>query len=314
MRHPRPRVVVSECLGFSPTRYDGNMLRDEVVEALKRFAELLPICPEVRIGLGIPRNPLVLVKEGNAIRLIDAKTGDDFSQRMIDFASSFAGGLKGIDGFLMKSKSPSCGVGDVKIYGKSRVVIGKSDGVFTGFMREAFPLLPIESEKRLLKYEIRRNFLTKIFSIADLRETLSKGGREDLAEFHRRNKYILMLYAPGLLKKLGKLVAERGQMDLRELKREYGRIFLEALSRNPGRGSYANVFIHIYGHVKRNLVDRERSYILNLVEEYRMGRSHLKMLTTYFRGFIYRLGSEYLAEQRFMEPYPEELEHVGGEG
>lgn len=310
MRHPRPIVVVSECLGFRPTRYDGNMFHDKIVEILKKFAELLPVCPEVRIGLGVPRNPLVITKDKDNIRLVDTKTGEDLSNRMEKFAKSFINSLSSVDGFLMKSKSPSCGVGDTKVYGRGWAVLGKSDGAFTKLMRNAFPLLPIESEKRLLKYEIRRNFFTKIFAIADMRETLSKYGVEGLVELHKRNKYILMLHSPHLLKKLGRLVAERAFREPQELKENYRRIFLEALSRNPSRGSYVNAFTHLYSHLKENMVERERSYILNLIEEYRAGKNLLKTLILYFKGFVYRLENEYLAEQRFIEPYPEELEHI----
>lgn len=313
MRHPRPRVVVSECLGFRPTRYDGNMFHDKIVETLREFADLLPVCPEVGIGLGVPRSPLVIAKINDYIHLVDTKTGEDLLNRMEDFAKSFIDGLTDIDGFLMKSRSPSCGVGDAKVYGKGWVVVGRSDGVFTRIIRNTFPLLPVESEKRLLKYEIRRNFFTKIFAIADLRETLSRRGKEELVELHRRNKYILMLYSPHLLKRLGKLVADRALVELDELKRVYRMMFLEALSKNPRRGSYANVFAHIYGHIKENLTERERAYVLALIEEYRAKGNLLRALTVYFKSFVHRLGSEYLAEQRFIEPYPDELEHIGEE-
>lgn len=311
MKHPRPRVVVSECLGFGATRYDGNIIYDDIVEILKKFADLIPVCPEVRIGLGIPRNPLVLTKDGDNIYLVDTKTGENFTHRMVDFSKSFVSVLRDVDGFLMKSKSPSCGVGDAKVYGKGWAVVGRSDGIFTSIIRNTFPFLPIESEKRLLKYEIRRNFFTKIFSIADLRETLSKAGPEELVELHRRNKYILMLYGPHILKKLGRIVAERDLREPWELRIEYSKAFLEALSRNPGRGSYVNVFMHLYSHIKEDLVEREKDYVLTLIEGYRMQKGLLKTLVAYFRGFIYRLGNEYLAEQRFIEPYPEELEHIG---
>ncbi|MEM3746809.1 MAG: DUF523 and DUF1722 domain-containing protein [Thermoproteota archaeon] len=310
MKHPRPRVVVSECLGFRPTRYDGNMFHDKTVEALRRFADLLPVRPEIGIGLGVPRNPLVITRNGDSILLVDTKTGEDFSDSMEKFAKSFISSLADVDGFLMKSKSPSCGVGDAKVYGKGWAAVGRSDGTFTMLMRNAFPLLPVESEKRLLKYEVRRNFFTKIFSIADLRETLSKAETDNLVELHRRNKYILMLYNPSLLKRLGRLIAERAFREPRELKENYRRLFQKALSRNPGRGSYTNVFTHIYSHIKENLTAKEMGYILTLIDDYRMGRNHLKTLTVYFKGFIYRLGNEYLAEQRFIEPYPEELEHI----
>ncbi|MCX8171575.1 MAG: DUF523 and DUF1722 domain-containing protein [Candidatus Bathyarchaeota archaeon] len=196
MRHPRPRIVVSECLGFRPVRYDGNMEHDETVETLRKYADLLPVCPEIGIGLGVPRNQLVIMKSDDITLLIDTKTGEDFSGRLERFTETFLNSLVDVDGFLLKSKSPSCGVGDAKVYGRGKVVVARSDGAFTRLVRKVFPLLPIESEKRLLKYELRRNFLTRIYSIADLRETLSRAGVEDLVDLHRRNKYLLMLYSP----------------------------------------------------------------------------------------------------------------------
>ncbi|MEM1670172.1 MAG: DUF523 and DUF1722 domain-containing protein [Candidatus Methanomethylicaceae archaeon] len=310
LKHPKPRLVVSACLGFKATRYDGSIIHDEIVNTLREFADLLPICPEVEIGLEVPRKPLVITKDEYGIHIVSTEKGEDFSNRMEDFAKSFINKLVEIDGFIMKSKSPSCGVGDSKIYGKGGAVVGRINGIFTKLVREAFPLLPFESEKRLLNYEIRRNFLTKIFTIADLRETLPRAKAKDLIELHRRNKYVLMLYNPHILKSLGRLIAEIASRDLNELKESYRRMFLEALSKNPGRASYANVFTHLYSHIKDDLTNRERSYILTLIEDYRKGRNLLKTLIIYFRGFIYRLGNEYLAEQRFIEPYPEKLDKI----
>lgn len=308
MRFLRPRVVVSECLGFRPVRYDGNMNYDATVETLKKFAELIPVCPEVGAGLGVPRNPVILMRDGDRILLIDTGTGENFADRVNEFAKSFLGGLIGVDGFLLKSKSPSCGVGDAKLYGRGRAVIARSDGLFASIVRAVFPLLPIEGEKRLLKYEIRRNFFTRLFAIAELRETLSNADAEELVKLHRRNKYLLMLYSPLALKTLGRLLAERKKRDPRELGEAYRDLFLRALTRRPPRGAYANVFTHIYGHIKEKLEHRERRYILTLIERYRRGIESLKTIMTYFRGFVHRFDEEYLAEQRFIEPYPEELE------
>lgn len=306
---PTPTVVLSECLGIRAVRYDGGIIFDEFVETLKKYVTVVPVCPEVGAGLGVPRNPLALYRDGNAVYLIDLKTGEDITHRVKRYAESFLSDLVDVDGFLLKSGSPSCGIGDSKIYGRGGAVLGRSNGLFAELARSSYPLLPFESEKRLLNFGIRRNYLTRLFAISDLRISLNNINRvETVVELHRRYKYVLMLYSPHYLKILGKLVAERSHIDLHKLINLYRRYFLEALMKNPGRGSYANVFTHLYSHLKDRMSVQERDYLKSLIDEYRVGRETLKALIAYFKGFIYRLGDKYLEEQKFLEPYPPELE------
>ncbi|MCX8209371.1 MAG: DUF523 and DUF1722 domain-containing protein [Sulfolobales archaeon] len=302
---------MSECLGVRAVRYDGNVIYDRVVEAVKKFVDVVPVCPEVGMGLGVPRDPLILVKKNSSTKLILTKTGEDFTERLLSFADSFLSSANSVDGVLLKSASPSCGVRDAKVYGKGGGVVARSDGLFAAVVRSRYPHLPIESEKRLLNYEIRRDFLTRVFAIAHVREVTS-GARDfrELVELHRRYKYVLMLYNPSKLKTLGRMAAGAGEENMREVSETYMKTFLEALFKPPKRGSYANVLTHIYSHIKKELTEEERRYVLDLVERYRRGLVDLKTLLIYFKGFIYRLGSKYLAEQKFMNPYPEELDNV----
>lgn len=296
-------------MGIAPVRYDGNIIFDQNVEKLKMHVEFINICPEIGIGLKTPRNPLVLSKRPDGVRLIDTVTGDDYTYQLYEFSENFIKKLPEVDGFLLKSSSPSCGVRDAKLYDQNRKVIGKQDGLFTALLRERFKHLPIESEKRLINPDVRRNFYTKIFTIAHIRESLEKSNESsDLVDLHRGIKYILMLYHPGILKELGKIVAQRSGMNLESLKIEYKAGALRALSRNPSVSSYTNVFQHLYGHLKKLLLEDERRYILKLLEDLKAGRSDVKTLMVYFKGFIYRFSNAYLAEQRFLQPYPEELD------
>ncbi|MEM4695523.1 MAG: 2-thiouracil desulfurase family protein, partial [Ignisphaera sp.] len=82
----RPRIMLSECLGVKSVRYDGNIVFDSFIEILKKYVDVVPICPEVGIGLGIPRNPLVLRKENNNIELIDTGTGSIYTKLLEKFA------------------------------------------------------------------------------------------------------------------------------------------------------------------------------------------------------------------------------------
>ncbi|MEM1683537.1 MAG: DUF523 and DUF1722 domain-containing protein [Ignisphaera sp.] len=306
----RPRIMLSECLGVKSVRYDGNIVFDSFIEILKKYVDVVPICPEVGIGLGIPRNPLVLRKENNNIELIDTGTGSIYTKLLEKFAIDVLDKTD-VDGVVLKSASPSCGVGDAKIYGPDRRVVGKGDGIFTATIKKLMPCIPIESEKRLYAYEIRVRFLTKIFSFAELRSTLSNlKSIEELVDFHRKYKYLIMLHSQESLKNLGRLIAKRKEYVSEELANRYRKEFTKALCRNPSRRSYVNVFMHIYSHLKKDLNTNERRYIIDLIERYGNCKENLKTIMIYFRGFIHRFEDSYLAEQRFLFPYPEELDSI----
>lgn len=307
--YPKPIIVCSMCLGFSPVRYDGNILFDSRVEKMKKHAEFIPVCPEVGIGLGVPRNPLVLYKENGEVKLVDTVTGKDLSTNMVNFTASFLGSIRRVDGVILKSGSPSCGVGDAKVYGWNRRVRGKADGFFTRLVKQALQVIPIESEKRLEDHDVRRNFYTRVFTIAYVRKTLEEArSNEDIVVLHRSLKYLLMLYSPSELRRLGRVVASRKNFSIEELREIYEKGVLKALSRTPTPGSYISVFQHLYSHLKNELSDNEKKYIVSMLEKYYSGKESLRTLFGYFKGFVYRFTDPYLAEQRFLQPYPEDLD------
>ncbi len=165
MEHPKPIIIVSKCLGFSACRYNGVIIYDEFLDALKKYVDFRPICPEVEIGLGVPRNPVRVVSINNTLRLIQPSTNNDVTDMMNNFAYSFLNSIDEVDGFILKSRSPSCGIKDVKIYpskNDSRV-IRMGSGFFGSAVINKFPDLPIEDEGRLTNFRIREHFLIKIF-------------------------------------------------------------------------------------------------------------------------------------------------------
>lgn len=108
---PRPRLVLSRCLELDACRYNAVSIRAPLVPALDPWLELVPVCPEVEVGLGVPRDPIRLVREGSGTRLLQPSTGRDLTQEMAAFSDRFLGGLDYVDGFLLKARSPSCGPG-----------------------------------------------------------------------------------------------------------------------------------------------------------------------------------------------------------
>jgi len=168
---PKPNVIVSKCLGFEACRYNGQVIRDDFVRKLEKHVNYIPVCPEVEIGLGVPRFPVRIVRSGPT-RLIQPSTNRDLTGLMNEFSERFLAGLRDVNGFILKHRSPSCGVKDVRIYpsAEKSAPLGTGPGFFGGNVQERFPGLAIEDEGRLKSYTIREHFLTKLFTLTSLRD------------------------------------------------------------------------------------------------------------------------------------------------
>ena len=175
---PVPIVVVSKCLGYAPCRWDGDIVKDDFVGRLGRHARIVPVCPEMEIGLGVPREKIRLVGAGPDQRLVQPATGRDLTGTMQDFAAAYLAGLgeEGVDGFILKSRSPSCGITDAKIFpnGETEEAEAFGVGVFGRAVMEKFTGFAVEDETRLVDTEVRRTFLVRLFERARIRE--GKGG------------------------------------------------------------------------------------------------------------------------------------------
>lgn len=305
---PKPRIVISACLNLKPVRYNGQEVRDEFVLKLLPYCELVEVCPEVAIGLGVPRDRVIVYRKGNSFGVSQPSKGMDLTEKMENFAENFLRSLPEVDGFLLKSKSPSCGVSNTKVYKdrEGKEFHSKGKGLFAQKAIEYFENLPIEDEGRLKSEEIREHFLTRLFSTADLRENLGKINRvSELMEFHKRNKYLLMSHSQNMLKELGRLVAVAKEESLGEILHAYKNLFLRALKRKPSTGQHVNTLLHIFGHISRGLKEKEKAHFSKLVEDYRKRKLNRRLLIELLKAYAYRFDNFYLMVQTYLEPYPE---------
>jgi uncharacterized protein YbbK (DUF523 family) len=173
----RPVVVVSQCLGFAPVRYDGLVLEDQFVRALGNHVQIVQVCPEVGIGLGVPRDPIRILQQRGQRRLLQPSTGRDLTAAMREFAESFLDRAGPVDGFILKSRSPSCGIKDVKIFDAvaDAPAMGKDAGFFAAAVLRRWPHAAIEDERRLANPRLRRHFLVRLFAAARLRAVRGQG-------------------------------------------------------------------------------------------------------------------------------------------
>jgi len=111
----KPKIIISKCLEFDACRYDGQLINNKYVEKLKKFIDFKPVCPEVQIGMGTPRKPIRIVRGEKKDSLFQSDTGLDFGEKMNKFSDKYISTIEGVDGFILKSASPSCGIKTAKV-------------------------------------------------------------------------------------------------------------------------------------------------------------------------------------------------------
>jgi uncharacterized protein YbgA (DUF1722 family)/uncharacterized protein YbbK (DUF523 family) len=309
MESTKPKVVVSKCLGFAACRYDGGIISSDFVSLLRPYVEFLPVCPEVEMGLPVPREPIRIVREGSSARLLQPATGKDFTGRMKEFTASFLGTLGPVDGFLLKSRSPSCGTRDVKSY--TAVHMGrpasKGAGMFGGAVLAGCPDIATEDEGRVTNQRLREHFLTRVFMSASFRRVRAKGKMKHLVQFHSENKLLLMAYSQRALKVLGRIVANPERLPVASVFAAYETHLPEAFTRVARSTSCINVLMHAMGYFSNDLSGKEKRFLLDTFEEFRKERVPLSVPVNILRAHIIRFEEPYLMQQTFFEPFPEDL-------
>jgi uncharacterized protein YbgA (DUF1722 family)/uncharacterized protein YbbK (DUF523 family) len=312
----KPIVVVSRCLGFEPCRFDAARLEDAYVSKLAPFVVYKTVCPEADIGMGTPRPPIRLVALESGIRLVESSTKTDLTEPMEGYSHEFLRTVGEVDGFLLKNRSPSCAIGDAKVYPdkKGAPHLARQAGIFGRAVLQKFPRAAIEDEGRLKNFRIREHFLTKLFALARLRSAGRMKKLRHLVRFHSEQKLLLMAYSQKHLRLLGKLVANHEKLAAEAVWTRYESVFAEALGRPPRHTSNVNVMMHALGYLSRGLSAREKAHFLDALEAYREGKYPLSAAVAIVRSWLARFEEPYLTRQVFFEPYPSELVEITDSG
>jgi uncharacterized protein YbgA (DUF1722 family) len=241
--------------------------------------------------------------------LIQPETGLDLTEKIRGFSSGFLDGLEEIDGFILKNRSPSCGIGDVKFYAgpEKAAALGRTSGFFGAAVLEKFGDTAIEDEGRLNNLGIREHFLTRIFAFAGFRKLQASGSIHDLVRFHAANKLLLMAYNQTKMRELGRIVANKDRFPTATVLQLYRSCFTQALAKPPRHASPVNVLMHALGYFKKELSPREKRHFLAVLDAYRLGAAPLSSAVSIIRSWIVRFEIEYLHEQTFFDPFPEVL-------
>jgi uncharacterized protein YbbK (DUF523 family)/uncharacterized protein YbgA (DUF1722 family) len=290
-------------------RYDGATVRDGLVVRLGAHVDWVRVCPEVRVGLGVPRDPIRVVTGGSGLRLVQPATRRDLTAEMRAFAEGFLDGLGPVDGFLLKARSPSCGPSRVKVHAPAGRVRRRGSGFFARAALERFPDLPVEDEERLSDPEIRHRFLLRAFGSARLRAEV--GSSDDLPGFHRRHALLLLAHDPASAATLDRLVDGAEAASIESVLPEYRRAFVRALARAPLRASFARAVERAVRLAPRATAARER--VSETLAAVRAGALCVPAATAALSAAASLPGGEALAQDALARPYPAPLLAAPGE-
>ena len=306
------RIGVSSCLIGEKVRWNGDHKQDRYVrEILSKYFEYIPVCPEVEVGMGVPRETVALYGDPEKPSMISKKTQTDWTKPMEKYIKSRINTLSADDlcGYIFKSKSPSCGMGRVPLYsefGSHKVKHGP--GMFANAFINSFPLVPTEEEGRLNDPRIRENFIVRVFSFKRfnllLNEKFSLG---QWVKFHTQHKFLLLAHSRKHYDDLGELVAHSKTIKPSELKKKYGELFMEALTSKSTPKKNTDVLLHMMGFLKKLLTKIEKEDILSTIEDYRSEILPLIVPVTLIRHQVKKHNIEYLHDQVYLNPHPKEL-------
>lgn len=307
----KPRLGISACLLGQLVRYDGQHKLDRfLTDTLGKFVEYVPVCPEVECGLPVPREAMRLVGNPSSPSLVTQRTGRDLTEQMLSWADCRVRDLEKerLCGYIFKSRSPSSGMQQVKVYSAKGAVIGRASGLFAKAFMQHFPLLPAEDEGRLHDPDIRENFMERIFALNRYREALKpRPALRRLTEFHASHKLLIMSHNQETVRKMGRLLAGASRTTLAEVGREYERLLLAALTRHATVAKHCNVLHHMLGYFKKDISGAEKEEMLDVIDRYRNELVPLIVPVTLLSHYARKYGVTYLQEQVYLNPHPFEL-------
>jgi uncharacterized protein YbbK (DUF523 family) len=162
------RILISACLVGRHVRWDGRDKRDDwVLARLGSWVEWVPVCPEAEAGLGVPREASRLMGDPEVPRQVTL-SGRDVTSTLAAWTAARLEALAAdpVHGFLCKSRSPSCGAGDIAVYSPAGVPQGTGDGLFVRAFRQRFPWVPVQQPDGLRDPELFREFVERVLAVA----------------------------------------------------------------------------------------------------------------------------------------------------
>ncbi len=303
-------IGVSACLLGAKVRFDGGHKRDRYIDdMLSEYFNFVSYCPEVAIGMGIPRQPIRLVDDKGNIRAIGSRdAGSEYTQPLKDYGSKVANTLDDLCGFVFKKDSPSCGMERVKVYAENGIPEKKGTGLFAEQIMKNNPLLPVEEEGRLNDPVLRENFVNRVFVYSRWKQLVQAGiTKAGLIEFHTRHKYLLLAHNQHIYRQLGRMLSALDRADMEALSQQYIETIMDVLKQRASRKKHVNVLQHLLGFLRSCLDAEDRAEVLDMIKAYGRGEYPLVVPITLLNHHFRRHPHPFVDQQVYLNPHPREL-------
>ncbi len=308
--HEKIRIGISSCLLGEEVRFDGGHKHDAYINGtLRRYIDFVPVCPELAIGLGVPRQPIRLISTKSGTRVVGTRDpGFDVTDALYDYGRRMGRELRDISGYILKRASPSCGMARVKVYTRAGMPHKGEAGMYARAFMEAQPLLPMEEEGRLGDPILRESFIGRVCVYhrwQTMRRERLTAAR--LVEFHTRHKLLIMAHSQAAYRRMGRLVARAGVADLQALGAEYVQELMTVLKRRVARRQHVNVMQHLLGYLRAKLDAADRAEMHESIAAYGRGLVPLIVPITLLKHHFRRHPHPYVENQYYLSPHPVEL-------
>ena len=303
-------VGISACLLGEEVRYDGGHKHARYCsQVLSHYFEFRSLCPELEAGLGVPRPAIHLREHQDGLRLITTSGNADHTASMEHWIRDALPSLTDLRGFILKAKSPSCGMERIRIHNEEGQVIRRDGrGLFAQALMEAYPVLPVEEEGRLNDSHLRENFIERVFVYDDWCRMIEAGlTRSALLDFHTRHKFQLLAHCQKTYRELGPMLSDLKAEPLADITERYINAFMKAMQKQITRGDHANAMQHLMGYLRGSMSDADREMLHEQIDLYQQGQVPLVVPMTLLRMAQRREPVAYLERQDYLTPYPDEL-------
>jgi len=305
------KIGISSCLLGEKVRYDGKHKLDLYIkETLGQYFEWVSVCPEVEYGLPVPREAMHLIGDPDSPRLVTIHTGVDHTEGMLKWAREKLKKLEKVDicGFIFKSRSPSSGIGGVKVHTPSGMPSRTGAGIFGRAFMRYFSIIPVIDDGRLHDPRLRENFIERVFVYKRCKQILKKSSSiRDLITFHTDHKLLILSHSPRHLSPLGKLIASAKKYTKENLSSEYIKILTEGLQLLATVKKNTNVLLHIAGYFKKQLSPEDKQELHEVIEYYHKGYVPLIVPIILIKHYLRKFDEPYLKRQYYLNPHPSEL-------
>jgi len=304
------KVGISQCLTGAPVRYDGGHRNSKFCnQELSDIFKFETFCPEVGIGLPIPRKTIRLIGSiDNPKAVLSVNSGENFTSELSNYADKHFSKLSELSGFVFCKASPSCGTHRVKVYNEKGHSESKGVGIFAARVQKLFPELPVEDDGRLNDALIRDSFVKRVFIYREWQDLIKTGlTLNKLYGFHARHKFTLLSHCQPTYRKVGAVVASASKKNVGEVGSHYFSMLMSGLTKVATRKNNTNTLMHLQGYLKKSLLPEDKAELRQCILDYNEGiepiMSPLRLLKHHFKHHP----NAYIAEQSYLNPYPKQL-------